>query len=115
MKSVGRPMKVEVILTVVVLSLYAAGAWAHDWYTSLKQPGNGKSCCGDKDCHRLALEDERLDHGRLQILIDEKWRDVDPGIVLNTRSPDGYLHACWVYDFYFHNPVLLCVILPPES
>src|SRR5262245_39569289 len=115
-------MKVGAVLPVLVASFCAPGiSWAHDWYSALRQPGSGQSCCRDSDCHRVDDDEIRFFGGQLQIFIEGSWRTIAPGLILSTTSPDGGLHACWTSSgsnhFTPHGPHLriLCVILPPES
>jgi hypothetical protein len=82
---------------------------AHDWYTELQQPGTGIPCCGMFECRPLLANQIRhMVGGRLQFLLDDEWRDVDPAVILDLPSPDGRVHACW--NSYMRR--LLCVILP---
>ena len=82
---------------------------AHDWYTDLVQPGTGVPCCGMFECRPLQPTQIRIiEGGRMQFLLDDEWRDVDPAVILDLPSPDGRVHACW--SSYMQR--LLCVILP---
>jgi hypothetical protein len=111
--SAGEPMKIAVVLIAMVASFCMPNAGlSHDWYWELKQPGNGQSCCGDNDCHRIEDDQARIFDGQLQIYIKGSWRKVNPYLILNRTSPDGHLHACWVDA---NPPTILCIILPPES
>jgi hypothetical protein len=82
---------------------------AHDWYSGLRQPGTGRPCCGGYDCQALRPQQIRyVEDGRMQFLLDDEWRDVDPAVILERPSPDGRVHACWNTP----SRQLLCVILP---
>jgi hypothetical protein len=110
--------RVGAALTVLVASLCIPSVcWAHGWYSELRQPDNGELCCGGQDCHRIDDDGVRIGDGRLQIFIEGSWHEVDPDLILSTRSPDGDLHACWAYyrHFYYAQMKILCVILPPDS
>jgi len=112
-RSHGNAMTARHALATILLAalglLPGRGAAAHDWYTGLRQPGTGRSCCGGYDCAPLRSEQIRyIDGGRMQFFLDGAWRDVDPAVILERASPDGRVHACW------NSPAqqLLCVILP---
>ena len=70
----------------------------HDWYRELKQPGTGYSCCNgtangiEGDCRptRAYLQDD----GTWRALIDGRWVEVPPRVVLKQLAPDGNSHVC---------------------
>jgi len=70
----------------------------HDWYKELKQPGTGYSCCNgtangiEGDCRptRAYLQDD----GTWRALIDGRWVQVPPRVVLKQLAPDGNSHIC---------------------
>jgi hypothetical protein len=70
----------------------------HDWYTDLKQPGTGYSCCNgsvngvDGDCRptRAYLQED----GVWRAMIDGHWTPVPPRVVLKSLAPDGNSHIC---------------------
>jgi hypothetical protein len=70
----------------------------HDWYKELKQPGTGYSCCNgtvngiEGDCRptRAYLQDD----GTWRALIDGRWVEVPPRVVLKQLAPDGNSHIC---------------------
>ena len=70
----------------------------HDWYKELRQPGTGYSCCNgtangvEGDCRptRAYLQDD----GTWRALIDGKWVQVPPRVVLKQLAPDGNSHIC---------------------
>jgi hypothetical protein len=68
----------------------------HDWYQDLKQPETGYSCCnGDAtsgDCRptRAYLTED----GTWRALLDGKWVNVPPRVVLQQMAPDGRSHVC---------------------
>ena len=70
----------------------------HDWYKELKQPGTGYSCCNgtvngiEGDCRptRAYLQDD----GTWRALIDGRWVEVPPRVVLKQLAPDGSSHIC---------------------
>ena len=70
----------------------------HDWYKELKQPGTGYSCCNgtvngiEGDCRptRAYLQDD----GTWRALIDGRWVEVPPRVVLKQLAPDGNSHVC---------------------
>ncbi len=102
-----RPLRSLVMLLSLGMTV-GANAAAHDWYTGLRQPGTGISCCGGYDCRPLQPEQIRHVDGRMQFFLDNEWRDVDPWIILERPSPDGRVHACWNAA----SQRLICVILP---
>jgi hypothetical protein len=95
---------------VLLLLAAAVPAWAHGWYTGLRNR-NGISCCGDKDCHpvELCVLPERKEG----LLIEGACRPIPWDKVLNIASPDGGAHACWQH--FGSRPAVRCVILPGET
>ena len=73
-------------------------AEGHDWYKELKQPGTGYSCCNgtvngiEGDCRptRAYIQDD----GTWRALIDGRWVEVPPRVVLQKLAPDGNSHIC---------------------
>ena len=101
------------IRTSLILSLLlAAGApaWAHGWYTGLRNR-SGISCCADKDCRPVELC--VLPDRKEGLLIEGVCRPIPWDKVLNVASPDGGAHACW--QPFGHPPPVRCVILPGET
>jgi hypothetical protein len=70
----------------------------HDWYKELKQPGTGYSCCNgsspgvEGDCRPTRAY--QGDDGKWRALINGRWVDVPPRVVLQTLAPDGRSHIC---------------------
>ena len=101
------------IRTSLILSLLlaaAAPAWAHGWYTGLRNR-SGISCCEDKDCRPVELC--VLPDRKEGLLIEGVCRPIPWDKVLNVASPDGGAHACW--QPFGHPPPVRCVILPGET
>lgn len=44
------------IATFLLLTFYASGAYAHQWYSGLRNPETGVGCCGGNDCFEVPLE-----------------------------------------------------------
>jgi hypothetical protein len=72
----------------------------HDWYSTLKHPITGYSCCtrlthrsGDCRPVRAYFDDVK---GRWMALIDGRWLEVPSGVVLDPRLNQEpiYAHAC---------------------
>jgi hypothetical protein len=102
----------SVVVSVVTLVCVAVGlrvhaqngnfgqghAENHDWYKELKQPGTGYSCCNgttngiEGDCRptRAYLQDD----GTWRALVDGRWVEVPPRVVLKQLAPDGNSHIC---------------------
>jgi hypothetical protein len=63
--------------------------YSHDWYSGIRNPVTGVSCCGGQDC-------EPIDIGRVhethdQFIIDGTWHfNKDEAL----PSQDGGYHAC---------------------
>ena len=102
-------MMTRIGLVLLLLSA-ATPAWAHGWYTGLRNR-NGISCCEAKDCHpvELCVMPDR----REGLLIEGVCRSIPWDKVLNVVSPDGGAHACW--QPFGHPPPVRCVILPGET
>lgn len=73
---------------------------AHDGYEKWMQPPTPTvSCCNKQDCEPVeARFDEK--RGVYQALIEGRWRDIPPEIILDPKkpenaNPDGSYHACW--------------------
>jgi hypothetical protein len=70
----------------------------HDWYKELKQPGTGYSCCNgtindiEGDCRPTRAY--QAEDGKWRALIDGRWVDVPPRVVLQSLAPDGNSHIC---------------------
>ena len=70
----------------------------HDWYRELKQPGTGYSCCNgtvdgvEGDCRPTRAY--KTDAGTWRALLDGRWVDVPPRVVLEQPAPDGRSHIC---------------------
>ncbi len=106
------------LLFVAILSAGFAGsaAWAqghsghygqghaenHDWYQKLQQPGSKASCCNaqkkrpdgtlEGDCRPTRAYQK--DDGMWYALVDGRWVQVPPRVVLKDLSPDGNSHVC---------------------
>lgn len=85
----------------LALALGVAGALsapnaarAHDPYTSWERPDTGGSCCNNLDCRQATA---RYTGVGWEVLDDDRWLEVPPGRVLDTRkhkNPDGMHHVC---------------------
>lgn len=97
----------RIALLALALLAWAKPAWAHDWYTGLRN-ASGESCCGGSDCHPVATSEARQEaDGTLSVLWDGKWYVVpDEAILVDAYSPDGRLHLC------FWGGKVKCLILP---
>ena len=70
----------------------------HDWYQELKQPSTGYSCCNgtangvEGDCRptRAYLNED----GQWYALLEGRWVQVPPTVVLKQLAPDGRSHIC---------------------
>lgn len=76
------------------------------WFQSLKQPGNGISCCSLADCRPVEY---RIGATGYQVLIDAVWVDVPPEKVLRRENPTGEAIACR------SGSVLFCFVAPDLS
>jgi len=64
----------------------------HHWYETLRQPGNGASCCNNQDCR--PTRSRLVEGGGVQVELDGVWTPVPPGKILNVPSPDLQSHVC---------------------
>ena len=70
----------------------------HDWYEKLKQPGSNASCCNgsrngvEGDCRPTRAYQK--DDGMWYALLNGRWIQVPPRVVLKTLAPDGNSHIC---------------------
>ncbi len=74
----------------------------HDWYEKLKQPGSNASCCNaqkkradgtlEGDCRPTRAYQK--DDGMWYALLNGRWVQVPPRVVLKTLAPDGNSHIC---------------------
>lgn len=101
-----------VLLALAVLLAGIAKVRAHDWYSSLTQPGTGFSCCNSKkhsphgDCEPTTA---RYVEGKWQALHEDVWLDVPDSIILkDIESPDGKAHAC----VGKYTKKVICFVLP---
>lgn len=73
-------------------------AESHDWYEKLKQPGSNASCCNgtingvEGDCRPTRAYQK--DDGNWYALLDGRWVQVPPKVVLQQLAPDGRSHIC---------------------
>jgi hypothetical protein len=63
-------------------------------YTQWKQPGNGASCCNDKDC---APTQARWNGRQWEALFNGKWISIPHERVLKHEAKDGNAHLCADY------------------
>ena len=65
------------------------------WYTTLKQKGNGVSCCNNQDCkpaHGWRMAGDRYEYFFKE---GSKWCQVPESALLENQSPpDGNAHVC---------------------
>ena len=70
----------------------------HDWYQKLKRPGSNASCCSgtingvEGDCRPTRAYQK--DDGTWVALLDGRWVQVPPKVVLQELAPDGRSHIC---------------------
>ena len=76
----------------------------HHWYLTLKQPGNGASCCSNQECRPTQ---SRIVNGEVQVEVEGAWTTVSRSKVLNTPSPDLQSHVCASRSSYH----IYCVVL----
>jgi len=63
----------------------------HHWYETLRQPGNGASCCNNMDCRPTR---SRVVNGGVEVELDGEWTPVPQNKILNVPSPDLQSHVC---------------------
>lgn len=87
----------------------AGHAQHHDWYLKLHDK-NGKSCCSNQDCRPTS---DRIQNGKVQVIIDGEWIDVPKDKILPKPSPDLGTHVCAPYQPNASYPKghIFCVIL----
>lgn len=83
------------------------GSPTSQWYRSLKQPGNGVSCCDRADCREYS---SRTSGAHWQVLLDNKWVDVPDSVVLRRDNPTGRAVACILGSAA--DPLFLCFVPP---
>lgn len=113
MLTVLRVAAAAMLALAVVLSVWAAGARAHDakamageamgdprrsqWFESLKQPGSSAGCCNLTDCRQTEAR-QLADQSWEAVLTDyrgRRWVAIPPGKVLkNPKSVDGEAYIC---------------------
>ena len=62
----------------------------HYWYKDLRNQ-EGVSCCNGKDCGQTSY---RVHEGKLQVIIHERWCDVNERKILRKVAPDKGTHVC---------------------
>jgi len=63
------------------------------WFSSLRQPGTGISCCSIADCRAV---DYRMTSDHYEVLIEDKWLVVPQEKVLQRiDNPVGRAVVCW--------------------
>src|SRR5262245_46735141 len=103
-------MMIRTGLILLVLLAAAPPAWAHSWYTGLRNR-SGVDCCGDWDCRPVGLC--VLPDRKEGLVIQGICRPIPWDKVLPLPSPDGSAHACW--EPFGRPPPVRCVILPGEA
>lgn len=97
---------------VIGVGLTWTDAYAHDhdpgndaWYSSLKQPGSGASCCNLQDCHPIPDNEWKTVGDKWMVYAskasfgqfdgDEKWHEVPNDKFLRGKeNPTGMLVVC---------------------
>lgn len=93
-------------MLAVVPAAHAGGD--SSWWSSLRMPGSGASCCDISDC---AYTSARFRDGHWQAVVAGMWRDIDPTRILDEVSPDGRAVVC--AGQFGPEPPIYCFI--PES
>lgn len=100
------------VATAVITALWVTPAKPHDWYSDLKQPDTGFSCCNSAATDPLgdcAPTLSRTLNGKWEALYNGMWMDVPDGKILKgVESPDGKAHLCVGKA----SGVVLCFIIP---
>lgn len=81
------------IAGIVVAGAFGTPGQGHDWYTGLRSPLNGISCCNSRDCR--PVDPCRLQDGRTGVAAMGGCWPIEYDKVLGMPSPDGNYHACW--------------------
>ena len=101
--------EITVALVTVAVIVWATQALAHDWYTGLKSPVTGISCCNDRDC--APADGCILDDGTMGITAQQGCIPIDWRKVLDQPSPDGRLHLCQAPPQEGHYGAVFCIIM----
>lgn len=82
----------------------------HNWYSTLRRPDIGGSCCSGHDC---APTEARMVGDEIQVLLRGVWTKVDPSkIVKGAHPPDLGSHVCAPTSPDLYSPgYMFCVIL----
>ena len=107
LEAVGRTL--IIILLTVLFVAYAKHTWAHEWYSGLKSPKTGVSCCNDRDC--APTDGCILDDGTMGIIAQQGCIPINWELVLDQPSPDGRLHLCQIPQYGQAPGRVLCVIM----
>lgn len=97
----------KICIIIFIICGFVSAAISHEddeehaaWYKSLKQPGNGGSCCDMTDCKNVLT---RVGKEGYEVFINDKWVKVDPSRVINNKdNPTMGPVACYnPYDFIY--------------
>lgn len=99
--------------TAVMLAacLFSSAASSHDWYTELKRPDTGGSCCSGVDCHKV--DPCKVNDRELGAMLDGVCERLPRDKVLPLSSPDGELHVCYITNWTVSGTPkhsILCVV-----
>jgi hypothetical protein len=101
--AIGTACAIGLIATVM------SAARGHEWYSGLKSPLSGISCCNDRDC--APTDGCILPNGTMGILAQQGCIEIDQRKVLDQPSPDGRLHLCQAPPQEGSAGVVFCIIM----
>ena len=97
-----------------IVSRHGVGhdTWHEEFYSKLVQD-NGESCCHLNDC-RPTLS--RMISNHYEILVDGRWAAVPRNTIRKVTAPDRGAHVCAPQGMNdYGQPMIFCVVLPPEG
>ena len=120
-------MKISIAVTAMFLAfpVRADQAQGHseyhaDFYSKLKQPKSGRSCCNNRDCRPATY---RATHRGFEFLVYGRWIRAPKSKLIVEDTPDNGGHICgyFVGDQHFkgvhviNSDYVYCAIVPKGS
>ena len=86
--------------SILALVLIVNPVSAHDFYSNWTNK-EGRGCCNNQDCDKLADENERFKDNRLEVKIENTWCEVQPKHYLKTGNAPNWdsAHICVLHNY----------------
>ncbi len=120
-------MRISITIAALLLAfpvrageIQGHGQYHADFYSKLKQPKSGRSCCNDRDCRPARY---RATHRGYEFLVYGRWVRVRNSKLMIEDTPDDGGHICgqFVGDqhplgiYVIYSDYVYCAIVPKGS